>query len=121
MSDFKLDEFGDLDLSKSDLQLIDGSDAVAQHLLIRLRVFKGEWFLDQRVGVPYYQDILKKSPNLVAVRGIFTRAIVTSPGVNSLERLDLEFNKGARTLGLSFSALLEGDDVPRDFSEEFKT
>jgi len=119
MSDFALDEFGDLDLSKNDLQIIDGSDAVAQHLLIRLRLFRGEWFLDQRVGIPYYTDILLKAPNLIAVRGIFARAVATTPGVKKIERFDLGYDRSARTLEVAFSALLEGDDVPRDFSEVF--
>jgi len=119
MSDFKLDGFGELDLSTNDLQLVDGSDAIAQHLLIRLRLFKGEWFLDQRIGIPYYESILKKSPNLIAVKGIFSRAITSTPGVNSLEDLELGYEPTTRALTVSFSALLDGDDVPRDFSLEF--
>lgn len=119
MSDFKLDAFGDLDLSTNDLVLLEGADAIAQHLLLRLNIFQGEWFLDQRIGIPYYEQILIKSPNLIAVRGIFRQAITSTPGVEQLERIDLDFDRSRRELSLSFSARLEGEDIPRDFSEVF--
>ncbi len=119
MVDFKLDNFGDLDLSANDIELIDGSDAIAQHLLIRLRLFRGEWFVDQRVGIPYYESILLKAPNLIAVRGIFRAAIVSTPGVEQIERFDLDFDPSVRELQIDFSVKLAGEDVARDFSEVF--
>lgn len=120
MADLALDQTNfDLDISQDDLFFFTGSDAIAQHLKIRLRLFKGEWFLDTRVGIPYYQSILLKNPNLAVVRNIFRRAIVTTPGVESLDRIDLDLDAATRVLSLAFSAKLEGEDVSRDFSEEF--
>ena len=119
MSDFKLDADGNLDLSTNDLQLVTGADAIAQHLLIRLRMFRGEWFLDRRIGIPYFQSILVKSPNLTAVRGIYRTAITSTPGVIRVEKFSLDFERSTRELQVPFSALLDGEEVARDFSEVF--
>lgn len=119
MADFKLDEFGDLDLSSGDIEIVRGADAIAQHLKIRLRSVRGNWFLDQRVGLPYFKQILVKSPNLIAVRSIFRAAITSTPGVIELQRFDLSFDRSTRILLLNFSALLDGEDAARDFSLEF--
>lgn len=119
MSDLKLNTFGELDLSTDDLVFISGADAVAQHLKIRLRFVRGEWFLDQRVGIPYYSQIWVKNPNLAAIQSVFRRAIVTTPGVEALERIDQQFDAATRELSLSFSAKLEGEDISRDFTEVF--
>ncbi len=119
MSDFKLDAFGELDLSSDDLVFVTGADAVAQHLKIRLRFVQGEWFLDQRVGLPYFTQIWVKNPNLAAIQSVFRRAIITTPGVDVLERIDQEFDSATRQLEIDFSAKLEGEDVARDFTEVF--
>lgn len=119
MSDLALDTFGELDLSTDDLVFVTGADAVAQHLKIRLRLIQGEWFLDTRVGIPYYSQIWVKNPNIGAIQTVFRQAIVTTPGVESLERLDSDFNASTREYTLTFSAKLEGETVARDFSEVF--
>jgi hypothetical protein len=75
--------------------------------------------LDTRVGIPYYTQIWVKNPNLGAVQATYRRAIVTTPGVDSLERLDASFDRQTREYTLSFSAKLAGEDVARDFTEVF--
>lgn len=120
MSDFALDPAtGDIDLSTGDLRFVTGADAVEQHLRIRLRIYLGAWFLDTRVGIPYYSQILVKNPNLAAIESVYRRAITDTPGVDSLERIDLTFDTSTRRLDLTFSAKLAGEDVARDFSEVF--
>lgn len=119
MKDFKLDTFGQLDLSSGDLQFVTGADAVAQHLKIRLRFFSGEWFLDTRIGIPYFASFFVKQPNLSAIESIYRRAITTTPGVDKLERYDQTFDRDTRELSVSFSARLAGDDVATDFNEVF--
>ena len=119
MSDFKLDTFGELDLTSGDLVFVTGADAVAQHLKLRLRFIRGEWFLDVRVGIPYYSQIFIKNPNLAAIETIYRRAIRETPGVDTLDRFDFEFDSATRQLEVSFSAKLLGETVARDFTEVF--
>jgi hypothetical protein len=95
---------GDIRLVDGDLLLLDGADAVAQRLAIGLQTYQGEWFLDDRVGVPYLQRILVKNPNVSDVSDVLRRAILATPGVVSLDRFDLALGGASRTARLSFAA-----------------
>lgn len=118
--DFKIDTAtGDIDLSTNDLVLLDHIEAVAQHLRIRLRFFLGEWFLDQRVGIPYVEKILGKVGRREnVVRAIFRKVILTTPGVEALRSLDLTYTGETRLLTLEFDADIVGADEPISFLEE---
>jgi len=74
-------------------------DVVAQRLLIRLRNFEGEWFLDTSYGVPYWSILghkIKKS----AVDLIFQREILAENGVKELTFFQSTFEN--RKYSLSF-------------------
>lgn len=122
MTDLKLDLSPatpyDIDLTSSGLALVTGDDAIVQHLTIRFGFFRGEWFLDQRVGIPYFTDILIKNPNLADVRNLFTQTILTTPGIAALEELKLDLNSQTRVLDLDFTAQKD-DGALLDFSQSF--
>lgn len=108
MSDIRLDFEHDLDLFRSELSLVQGEEAIQQQLRIRLQFFLGEWFLDTQVGVPFYRDILIKNPNLALIRDVFRRAIITTPGIASVEELNVEItDKALRVLSVSFRATMD--------------
>ena len=117
MTDFKLTTTGDLDLSTGDIQLISGVEEIAQHLRIRLRFFLGEWFLDQRLGIPYIRDVFRKNPNTNVITDIITRAALSTPGVLSVDSLSFDFDSAARRLDVDLRLMVTGDQV-LDFSEE---
>lgn len=118
--DHKIDTAtGDIDLSTGDLQFVDGPEAIAQHLRIRLRFFLSEWFLDRRIGIPYYQRILVKNARTNVVLAIMRKAITTTPGVLSLISIDTVYESAIRKLTVRFDARIEGSDEPLSFVEEF--
>lgn len=119
MTDLAMTTAGDVDLTRDDFYFVTGADAVAQHLLCRLRVYKGEWFLDTRVGIPYYSQIFVKNPNLAAIQSVYRRAVTSTPGVDTLERIDVALDAATREMTLTFSAKLLGETVARDFTLEF--
>lgn len=104
--DIKLDTLGDLKLTDSndDLELVDGADAIAQDITSRLRTFLGEWFLDTRIGMPYFQKILGQKPRINVLQSIFTDAISQTPGVNKINDLSIEYSGASRVLSISFRA-----------------
>lgn len=105
MSDIKLDTNGDLFLDDDgSMVLVIGDEAIAQQLRIRFRFALGEWFLDTRVGVPYFSEILIKNPNLSRVSGVFRQLILSTPGIESIEEFDLTLDNSVRKLVLQFSA-----------------
>ncbi|MFY1894735.1 hypothetical protein ACOTCN_12180 [Achromobacter xylosoxidans] len=48
--------------------LIDGAAKVAQQIKVTLLAFLGEWFLDTSFGVPYFEEVLVKTPTRVEVQ-----------------------------------------------------
>lgn len=105
MSDLAIDTSGDIKVTDGDVTLTSGIEAIRQHVEIRLRSFAGEWFLDERIGVPYFGNVFRKNPDLTVLNAIFTKAILDTPGVNSLQ--SLTFNLVGRQLNITFSALTD--------------
>lgn len=101
MSDIKLNTAGDVDVSEPDLQLTSGIEAIDQHLKQRLRMFLGEWFLDNRIGLPYFQHILKKNPDPIVIDSVYKRQILTTPGVLELLSFNLDLDIPTRKLTVS--------------------
>jgi hypothetical protein len=116
--DLQLDAQGDLEIVGDDLALINGDDAIVQDVAIRLQFFQGEWANDLRIGIPYFAEILKKSPNLLTARALLREAIVTTEGIESLTEFEFDFEGSTRTLSLRFEAIkTEGGD-PLRFDRE---
>lgn len=66
-------------------------DVVGQRLLILLKTFKGEWFLDTEYGIGYFQSILGMKTNKSAVDLIFQKAILAENGVKELTFFESTF------------------------------
>ena len=62
--DIKLDENGNVSFSngESDVTTI-GAEDLAQRLYIRLNTFQGEWFMDNTLGVDYWNRVFGKNRN----------------------------------------------------------
>ena len=103
----KLDENGDIAIENNSFVLIGltastSLDEIEQNLKQRLRVFLGEWFLDQREGLPYFEHILVKAPDPVVLDTVFKRVIIGTAGVLELLSFDLNLDTTNRKLTVSF-------------------
>lgn len=98
---------GDLLLNNNDLMIIDNAERVAQQILITLRFWFGEWFLDTSQGVPYLEYILIKNPNENHIRQILTEAILSVEGVQEVNEMTLDFDEKNRRLFVEYSATTE--------------
>ena len=92
----------DLVIKNNDLILIDNAERVAQQVLITLRFWLGEWFLDTRQGVPYLEYVLIKNPNMSHIRQILTEKIQSVEGVKSIVSLNFDFRRVTRELYVDF-------------------
>lgn len=103
--DLALSADHDLDLDLlGRTSFLDGADRIAQQIKVTLLAFMGEWFLDTTFGVPYFDDILVKSPDRASIEAILRARIRTVPGVERVRRLDLEIERQLRVLRVSFDA-----------------
>lgn len=112
MSSIQIDSSNDIEIIDNDLFLLGDRDEIAQVLRQELRVFLGEWFLDTDEGIPYFEEILKKNPNVSTVDAIFKNKILESPGVIELTEYTLDFEN--RKLSLYFKARTEDGIITFD-------
>lgn len=101
--DFKLDPIThDLVIINNDFVLVDGIEELVQNLKIRLWFFLQEWFLDTSEGVPFYEDIFVKNPDLNAVSSIIKDRIMSTDGITEIKNFELEYNSSQRTCEVVF-------------------
>lgn len=91
----------DLDLVAGQLVIVEGQEEIKQHLEQRLRTFLNEWFLDLSIGLPYFEEVLKKQVNTNAIDSIFIDEIVQCPGVIRLLDFNLDLDKETRQLNVT--------------------
>lgn len=96
-----------------DLVVIDGNvplyGGLDQRVDCMLRTFRGEWWLDPTIGVPYFEEVLKKNPDMSVVRQAFASVILSVPGVQEITRLEVRFLRYSRALRVDFE--VKGTDA----------
>lgn len=106
MSAFAQTPSGDLDISTGNLRV---EKSVGQFTAWKLAnlfgFFRGEWFVDARLGLPYVQYVLVSNPSLNRIQSIFQQVILDAPGVGSITGMSLDFLINQRRLDFSFAAL----------------
>lgn len=110
MSDWALNSDGDLEVILGRARIVTGTEAIAQRLSIRLKLFRGDWFLNVLEGVPYHDFVLRKRTTAAVRREVFRRAIATMRGVKQLVSLDVQLDGPARRL------IVTGEVVADDLS-----
>lgn len=100
--DIVIGDDGDLQLT-SDTDITEG---IRQDLIARLQTFQGEYFLDEvgnQVGVPWIQEIFQVKPlPLEKTDRIIRNTLLATPGVATVDELQLGFLTGSRALTIDF-------------------
>lgn len=92
-------------IESGDLVLVDGLEAIAQDVTTRLRMFLGEWFLNTKAGVPYFERILVKNPSVPDVLSILSEVVTKTPGVQAItEGLTWDYSAADRSATVAFKA-----------------
>lgn len=89
--DFRTDADGDMVADNGDIALVGDVDGIKQLVGQYLAFYLGEWFLDEEIGVPYFERILIKNPSLVEVREWMRQTILSVPGVREVLSLTVEY------------------------------
>ena len=118
MSSIRIDSNNDLDFSTGGLVIVTSTEAIAQKVKIRLQFFLGEWFLDTRLGVPYFQQVFVKNPKISTLQTIFRGVVVNTPGIDRVEQFSLALDPATRKLTVTFLAKTAAGETI-DFNEEF--
>ena len=93
-----------------DIQL---TESVRQAIRIRLLWFFGEWRFSPNAGLPYFEDVLIKNPNINRIRRIVQNEVMSVREVRDVRELHIEFNAQRRIAVISFEAVTD-DEIYRE-------
>ena len=111
MGDFLLHD-NDLAIDADFILTRNLAEQVTQTLQIQLKTLQGEWFLDERVGIPYFTQILGQKPHKLTLLGIFRDAILKVDGVAKINQINVDYEHQSRTVKLNFEVeLTDGSKV----------
>lgn len=97
----KLTPTGDYTLAGRQAFLVNSPETVAQAVLTRLRLWRGEWFLDVRDGTPYLQEILGKRQLGRSPDAAIKERILGTEGVQELLAYESTFDGDTRRLAVT--------------------
>lgn len=112
MSTFAQTTDNDLALALGQLVLVtDVASEAAIVIKNRFKFVRGEYFLDTRIGVPYFGTVFVKNPNVLLVRRVFRDVIMSVQGIKSIIDLSVSLNAKTRKLTFTFRALADNGKI----------
>lgn len=107
--DLALDTNGDLLVNSSgDFVPID---SVRQGVQIKLRWVKGEWVFNPSFGVPYFETILVKAPNVALIEKALRDQILSVEGIVSVGSVDIDIDAKGRVMKAKFTASTTNEEI----------
>lgn len=96
--------------TNGNLVLVEGTDAIAQHIVMRLKTWQGESVYNVDAGVPYVQIIFAGNYEPESTRFIISNSALQTPGVTnaSIDPPEFDADNGAITITGNASTI-EGD------------
>ena len=100
--DILLTPDGDLFLTADgDIRL---TESIRQAIIIRLKWFFQEWRFAPSYGVPYFEDILIKNPNISKIRALIRAEIMSVDGVSDVDEINIKTDNFTRNAVIIFQA-----------------
>ena len=110
--DFKQTPDGDWDLSLGLRRTDTLTEFVTLKIPEALNFYAGEWFLDTRKGVPYFEYIWGQRPDLGLVQTIYRKALTAITGVDTVVSLVVTFDAPERAIRVTAAVrLVSGDEI----------
>lgn len=78
--------------------LITGLDAYRQRLTHRFEMGLGEWFLDLRIGAPWYEYVFLKNPDRRIITTVLRQIVESTPGTLRINKLNFTIDGATRHL-----------------------
>lgn len=100
MLDILLTNDGDIFVGEDgDIQL---TESIRQAVKIRLLWFLGEWKYAPGFGLPYFGELLIKSPDVERVKRIVRDEALSVNGVDDIRNIVITMDKSSRTAKITF-------------------
>lgn len=96
----KLDENRDMTFGNSQLNFYrDNVDGVVQSVLTRLRLWRGEWYLDTDDGTDYVNGVLGKSKQS-SIEPLLRERILNTEGVSEIVSFSITIDENKRNVSV---------------------
>lgn len=93
------------------------TEFVSQKIENLLLFFKEEWFLDYEKGVPYFENVFTKNPDINLINTIFLREIKSISEVEEILNFETTYTSSTRTYTIDFEVKAsDGTIVENSFS-----
>lgn len=86
-------------------------DTIEQRIRTRLQTFRGEWYLDEGLGVPYFEEVMVKNPDVKRVRALLLTALLSVEGVKQVTQFEVAFIPGERRFTVNFHCISDDNEV----------
>lgn len=83
---------------------VSNAAQVAQNITIRLKLIQGEWFLNTQLGVPWFEKIFVKNPDLSAIDIIIKSVISETPEVTGIVAYSSQILRASRKIKITVIA-----------------
>lgn len=103
-----LDENNDIDLTSGSIQFLTGIEGLRQRHETRLKVFRGEWYFNESLGIPYIGNVLGiKSFRVSDMKAIFVEELMKVPETSLITEMFFDDGDiGERKLSMRYSATM---------------
>lgn len=96
---------GDLEFDSNGSWLaVDGDRATVQELYTALRTVRGEWFLDTRIGVPWFAVLARKGSAEADLRSVVRQTVLLNPAIVDVPSVSVRVDRATRAATVDFQA-----------------
>lgn len=106
----KLDSNHDIIIGRGATR-VAGTPMVAQLVKCRLLALLGEWKLDPKIGLPWFDSIFTRNVRTSDIESAVANVIRATNGVRQLVSLSIDANRKTRVLTISFEAVSVYGDI----------
>ncbi|MBM7623639.1 DUF2634 domain-containing protein [Sporohalobacter salinus] len=107
MKTLYLNDNGDIEFNNLySLKIIEGDEEVRQRNKLTLATREEEWFLNLNFGIPWF-DLLGKQGTVEEIKQEIIKTIETDDAVESIDSVELDFDKDNRELEIKLEGILE--------------
>lgn len=103
--DMTLDSTGQLAVTQSFTEL------VGLRIRTRLRTVQGEHFLNRNLGVPYYEEVLVKNPDVESVNNLLISSMADVEGVQKVLEFESTFDRETRVFHVRFKVIATNGEI----------
>jgi len=110
MIERELNEDWDIFFRNGNQVFVRGIDQIVQNVRVRLQFFLTEYFLDETIGMPWFEQVLIKRFNIDQIENRVKQEILATDGILNIQKFIMNFNPAERILSIAFKAEAESGE-----------